>query len=363
MIRKKVLVGLITLLAFTILATGCVFGPKEDVGSEPIDPPQFNYTEGEDSTEIVFEFSEADEPADGSVVTEEVSERDRTIYVFDHRSYVVPLTVKLPISEGVAKQALEYMVVDGPVSSMLPDGVRAVLPAGTEIDVTVTEGGIAIVDFSPEFKYYQAEDEKGILEAITWTLTQFESVDEVVIWINGYEQKVMPVNGTPIGKSLSRKDGINIEIAEGTKIGNSSVITLYFLAQSPGATHEYYVPVSRLVPRNNDLILSTVNELISGPKQGSGLLSTLTPSTQVLKAYVSGNMATIDFDEQLLSYSIDHSKAPDDALTALVLSLTESGLVDKVQFMVNGESKMESVKGKDLSSPVSRPLFINATGY
>lgn len=360
--NKKVLVGLITLLVFTILATGCVFGPKEDVGSEPIDPPQFNYTEGEDTTEIVFEFSEADEPEDESGVLEETSERDRTIYVFDHRGYVVPLTVKIPFSEGVAKQALEYMVIGGPVSSLLPDGVRAVLPADTEIDVAVTDG-VAIVDFSPEFKHYQAEDEKGILEAITWTLTQFESVNEVVIKINGYEQKVMPVNGTPIGKSLSRKDGINIEVADGTNIGNSSVITLYFLAQSPSATHEYYVPISRLVPRSNDLLLSTVNQLISGPKQGSGLFSTITPTTQVLNANLAGSTAIIDFDEQILNYSIDQSKAPDDALTALVLSLTESGLVEQVQFMVNGESKMESVKGRDLSSPVARPISINATGY
>jgi germination protein M len=360
--KKKVLVGLIALLAFTILATGCVFGPKDDVGSEPIDPPQFNYTEGEDSTEIVFEFSEADAPADGSV-TEGTNEKDRTIYVFDHQGYVVPLTVKVPFSEGVAKQALEYMVIGGPVSSLLPDGVRAVLPADTEVDVTITDGGIAIVDFSPEFKDYQAEDEKGILEAITWTLTQFDSVKEVVIWINGYEQKVMPVNGTPIGKSLSRKDGINIEVADGTNIGNSSVITLYFQAQSPSATHEYYVPISRLVPRSNDLVLSTVNQLISGPKQGSGLYSTLAPSTQVLNANVTGNMAIIDFDEQLLSYSINQNKAPDEALTALVLSLTESGLVEQVQFMVNGDSKVESVKGRDLSTPVARPISINATGY
>lgn len=361
--KKKVLIGLIALLAFAILATGCVFGPKDDVGSEPIDPPQFNYNEGEDSTEIVFEFSEADEPADGSVVMEGNNERDRTIYVFDHQGYVVPLTVKIPFSEGVAKQALEYMVIGGPVSSLLPDGVRAVLPADTEIDVTITDGGVAIVDFSPEFKEYQAEDEKGILEAITWTLTQFESVKEVVIWINGYEQKVMPVNGTPIGKSLSRKDGINIEVADGTNIGNSSVITLYFLAQSPSATHEYYVPISRLVPRSNDLVLSTVNQLISGPKQGSGLYSILSPSTQVLDTSVEGNMAIIDFDEQFLSYSINQNKAPDEALTALVLALTEGGLVEQVQFMVNGDSNMESVKGRDLSTPVARPISINATGY
>ena len=77
--------------------------------------------------------------------------------------------------------------------SMVPShpicqGTRAVLPAGTEVEVNITESGTAIVDFSNEFATYAPEDEQGILEAITWTLTQFDTINDVVIWINGHPQ-------------------------------------------------------------------------------------------------------------------------------------------------------------------------------
>lgn len=347
-----------------MLATGCVFGPKEDSGSEDIgiDPPQINYTTGE-NPDIVLDILETDETVDQIREEESVKEVDREIYVFDHQGYVIPITVRVPYTESVAKQALEYLVADGPITPKLPDGMRAVLPAGTEVDVNVTENRTAIVDFSKEFETYQAQDEKGILEALTWTLTQFNTIDNIVIWINGYPQDTMPVNNTPISKTLSRKDGINIEIAQGTYVGNSSAVTLYFKAQSPSGTLNYFVPVTRIVPKSNDLVLSTVQELIAGPSYGSGLYTDLVKSTQLIKSTVAGNKVTLDFDEQFLRYANEGSKASDNALDSLVLSLTETGKIDQIQFLVNGKSDLDSFEGRVLSQPVSRPLTVNTAGF
>ncbi|MEK0397438.1 GerMN domain-containing protein, partial [Lactobacillus delbrueckii] len=83
--------------------------------------------------------------------------------------------IALPESKSIAKQALEYLVQDGPVSNLLPNGFRAVLPANTQLSVDVKDG-LATVDFSGDFKDYQAHDEQKILESVTWTLTQFDSI-------------------------------------------------------------------------------------------------------------------------------------------------------------------------------------------
>ncbi|WP_025029032.1 GerMN domain-containing protein [Caldalkalibacillus mannanilyticus] len=358
--KSKVILGVITLLVFTIVATGCVFGPKEDASIE-VDPPQIDYTEGEEG-EFVIEIDDTDGEVEVTTEGEATKEVNRQLYLFDHEGRVTPITVKLPHTESVAKQALEYLVADGPVTELLPDGMRAVLPAGTDVAVTVKPDGTAIVDFSNEFKNYQAQDEKGILEAITWTLTQFDTIKQVVIWINGHEQEVMPVDGTPIGQSLSRKDGINVEVADGVRVGNNSVITIYFKAQNPSATHDYYVPISRLVPKNQDLVQATVKELIAGPMLHSGLFSEVRSSTKV-DVSVTGRTATLNFDDQFLNHSMNGDKASDDALHSLVLSLTETGLVDQVQFMVNGESNLMSFLGTDLTKPVSRPVSVNPSGF
>ena len=112
---------------------------------------------------------------------------------------------------------------------MLPNGFRAVIPEDTQLSLKIDEG-VAIVDFSKEFKNYQKEDELKILQAITWTLTQFDSVEKVQLSMNGEELKEMPVNGTPISEGLSRTSGINIDTSDVADITNTKAITVTMLA-------------------------------------------------------------------------------------------------------------------------------------
>lgn len=362
---KKTLL-IVSLFALSIFASGCLFGPSEDALSGAIDPPQEDYIEqvGE-NYDLDFSEDGNEEGAEEEEIGDEASEEvERQIYVFDHQGYVVPITIQTPKTEGVASQALEYLVTDGPVSTLLPDGMRAVLPAGTELSVNIIpESDTAVVDFSSEFSDYPAEDEKGILEAITWTLTQFDAVKQVEIMINGYPQEVMPVNQTPIHETLSREDGINLELAETTHVGHNSVVTLYFKSQTPSGAYDYYVPVSRVIPKSENVILSTVQEYISGPRFDSGLYSELDRQTEVLEVDTSGNIATINFSEHFLLYDGDGPKVADDVLYSLMFSLTETGLVEEVEFMVNGEKGGLTIEGKDLSQPLSRPALINVTGF
>ena len=72
---------------------------------------------------------------------------------------------------------MEYLVANGPVTDMLPNDFRAVLPEDTELSVNIKDG-VATVDFSKEFKNYQPEDEMKILQSITWTLTQFDTCQD-----------------------------------------------------------------------------------------------------------------------------------------------------------------------------------------
>ena len=94
--------------------------------------------------------------------------------------------------------------------------------------------GVAVVDFSKEFKNYQKEDEQKILQAITWTLTQFDSVDKVQLRINGKDLKEMPVNGTPISNGLSRASGINLDTGDVVDITNQKPLRYIMLVEKRG---------------------------------------------------------------------------------------------------------------------------------
>lgn len=349
--------ALILLMAVT---TGCVFGAKE-TGAGHIDPPLIDYLEGDTGTEIVFDFNMDDEDVVADV--EESRTVERKLYLFDHQGYVVPVTVELPVTQSAARQAIEHLIADGPVTPLLPDGMRAVLPSGTEFTIDITGDGTAVVDFSKEFAEYQAQDEKGILEAITWTLTEFETVKDVAIWINGYPQDVMPVNGTPISNALSRKDGINVELGAHTTVGNSTPVTLYFMAQSPSASFDYYVPITRLVPRTNDLMAATIHEMFAGPSYGSGLYAGLNSEIDILHIEVANRVLSLDVGEQILKMTTEELMVSDEDLTALVLAVTETGLVDTVNITINGETEYFTFNGHHLAQPVTRPGKINLAGF
>lgn len=137
----------------------------------------------------------------------------RELYLIDKNGYVAAQTLPLPNSEGTAKQALEYLVQGGPVSEILPNGFRAVLPADTTVNVDIKKTALPSLIFRRNLKTIK-EDEQKILQSITWTLTQFSSIDKVKIRINGHELKEMPVGGTPITGDLSRKDGLILKRPE-----------------------------------------------------------------------------------------------------------------------------------------------------
>ncbi|OIJ10612.1 sporulation protein [Anaerobacillus alkalilacustris] len=347
--------GVPVLIALAFLVSGCSFGANEIM--DETDPPPISYVD--ESTSFEFSMEEMDtEETNSDTVNEETM---RELYLLDQNGLVAPQTLALPKTEGVAKQALEYLVKDGPVTQFLPNGFQAVIPAGTEIYGVNIKDGIAIADFSEQFKEYRPEDELKLLQAITWTLTQFDSVEAVKIRINGYDQEVMPVNETPIGEGLSRLNGINLEMENVVDVTNSKAVTVYFLAQN--GDNVYYVPVTRRVNAKEDQLTAVISQLLMGPSSFSRLLTDFRSGVELLEEprYTNG-VVTVNFNEAVLNHN-EGTAISDEVLNLLVLSLTEQSGVEKVAIEVNGESEVQMATGELLSEPVSRPLKVNSGKY
>lgn len=352
---KKVTVTTM-ILASSVWLAGCgLFSGGE---KNQIDPPKDVTLVDDPST--LEETNDVGKVVEGDKTAVE-SKVKTELYLIDKNGYVVPQTLELPKSEGVAKQALQYLVKDGPVSDILPNGFRAVIPADTQLSVKIDEG-VAVVDFSKEFKNYQKEDELKVLQAITWTLTQFDSVEKVQLRINGKDLKEMPVNGTPISEGLSRASGINVDTSDVVDITNTKAITVYFVGGEAGSY--YYVPVTRRVSeKNEDNITATVTELVKGPSPSSNLLTEFVPDIALLdKPTVDDGKATLNFNESILG-SFKEKKVSQSILKALVLSLTEQQGIKSVEVQVNGSTDLLNEDGKPLSEPVVRPEKVNTGSF
>jgi len=348
-IRAKLALTTAAVMATSIFLSGCGLFGKE---KESLDPPK-------DVTYLKDGEALDDASPDAETATEEKEDVVmRDIYLIDKNGFVVAQSLPLPKTESVAKQVLSYLVTDGPVADILPNGFRTVLPAGTEVDVDIHEGK-ATVDFSEEFTTYDPKDEKRILQAITWTLTQFDSVDKVELRVNGYPLTEMPANGTPVSsEGLSRADGINTEFTNIADITNTRPVTVYYLSQI--GEDFVYIPVTRRVSNKvKDDVVAVINELVEGPGILTALETGLMDDVKLVDdPKLQDHVVTLNFNEAILGNS-DNKVISEETLRSIVLSLTEQTGIESVKVMVNGSSEVMNEKGEALTEPVTRPEKVN----
>lgn len=342
LIHKARLAAIISLVA--LLGAGCslIGGSK----SASIDAPPVS----------------ADEMMAGQqakAVTAAVS-KQTTLYFEDPQGFMAPISMPLPAADNaVAKRSLEYLVEDGASKSMLPQGFRAVLPKGTKVtSLNIKQDKTAVIDFSKEFTSYNPQDERKILEAITYTLTGFPTIDKVQIWVQGKALKEMPVAATPLDEPLTRALGLNIELGDGLKnVGQSMPVTVFFHHET--LDHfSYYVPVTRMVEKSDNQAQAALAQLIKGPTAAKGLAPTVASATKVLelKQTDDKSLVTVNFDDKILNAN---KQVSEQAIQSVVLTLTENSGATKVQVMVKGDVKVTTTDGKVNSKPVSRPTEIN----
>lgn len=278
--------------------------------------------------------------------------RKSVLYVTGHDgNYVLPISFDIPWEEGIAKAVIRHLVEGGPAHQFLTTkGLKAVLPAGTSVLGMTVKDGLAVVDFSPQL--LQAADavhERLILDALTYTLTEFSTIDRVTLWVNGHPLTKM-THGTPVEAVLTRERGVNnLASSKGTGVS----VTIY-LGMDSMAGGLFLVPVTRPVAPAAELCAAALEQLIGGPAAGQpGLKGVITPGVRVQHLSIEGKRAVVDFSAELAE-----AENLDAAVGAIVLTLTELPEISEVRLTIDGENITLS-SGKVLAEPVLRPESAN----
>ena len=118
-----------------------------------------------------------------------------------------------------------------------------------------------------------------------------------------------------------------------------TIVSLYF----PDKETNMLKPEARLV-NVKELIQSPFNVLVSllveGPKNEK--LSKIIPdNTKLLNSSLEGECLTLDFSEEILNYDKHNEKSKDNLINSIVNTVTELNEVNKVKFLVNGQTNDE----------------------
>lgn len=340
------------ILFFAVLLAGCFQGEQS---IDEMDAPPEN-AEAVDSSEDIEEDNELLPLDEEDLVSETVA---RQLYLVDANGMLAAQTLELPTpdSKEVATQVLEYLVKEGPVTPILPNGFQAVLPEDTEVlGLNLQEDGTLIVDLSNEFLNYEAEEELNVLESITYTLTQFENINAIRIWINGHPQEEMPVNGTPIGDGYSRDNGINLISTDTLDYLTSRAVTMYYPAEYND--NRYFIPMTQYIETGEEVFSLIVHALIDGPGYYNNMVHVFNTDTVLRdEPKLEKGVLKLVFNKGILK---DEEQAiiSDEVMETLVRTLTEQQAVKAVHVEVEDVDHLVNENGEVYNEPVTKKTFI-----
>lgn len=307
--KKKLLYALAALLLATLLImTGC----------QKAEPVQL-----EEPVEQVPTAAELQEAIDAGTL------RQVVVYYMDMGGYLVPVSREIPWEEGIAKATLRQMIsTEENDLEAARLGLLTTLPAGLEIDMDIV-GQLAKVSLSEEcLECADASQEVAMVSSIVNALTEFDSIQQVQILVNGENVETLTY-GTNVSQPFFRGD-VNLESVEMPVEDDANKVQVFFESETSGCM----VPVTRTVYSDAD-VDTAVLELLKGPKD-VGLAASIPRGTGLISVKQENGVVTINMSKQFTEV-MNAADGGQAAIKALVLTCSQFPDVKEVKVLVEGQ--------------------------
>ncbi len=286
---------------------------------------------GGEETQTTMVYDTPPVSASASTGTTEVDMVSTVCWYEDGDGYLVPVTRKIPMQDGIAKATLALMVESSENDlAAARMGLTNVIPEGVSIDLDIS-GGKARVDLSKEaLNCANAEEELLMVQGVAATLCGFETVEEVSFLFDGQKRSQL-THGTDVS-GVFTEDSVNLEsVSTFSDSANADAVQLYF----PSASGRMLVPVTRTVFSPADLP-TAILELAKGPKTDSGLECPIPGKCGVKSVSVKNGVATIDFTKEFAAIA-QESDGGHQAVQAVLFTASQFPGVKKVSILVEGK--------------------------
>lgn len=164
-------------------------------------------------------------------------------------------------------------------------------------------------------------DDMDILEALTFTLTDYDEVEQLKLQINGKDITSLPHSNIPVSY-LSQDLGLNNFTETYTILHETIPVLAYH--QKVIANQSYYIPVTLRINEND-----TVEE------QVKTILNQVQGNIQLIDASMNNGVLTVELDSNIL---LDNEKIDQSLEDLIVLSLSTLKNVKDVQIHINNEN-------------------------
>lgn len=270
---------------------------------------------------------------DNLEAVEEEGLRKTVLYFKSEENFLVPVMKRIPWDEGIAKASLLNMVDNLELRESLESkGLSPLLPEGTKVNgIAIDEAtGLCKVDFSEELKDVDTiKDEENLIKGIVYTLTEFPSIKEVKITVDGKELSVLR-ESVAINKSLSRE---NINLVGNIEEGRSKVV-VYYKGEN-NLDLDYFIPVTVPTMAHQPNVYTALELLLEGPPSDIGLKSDIPKDLTIGGIDIKDNIAYVDLGAEK-DTSLDE-KQISELMKNIGLTLGQFEEIENVEVLINGK--------------------------
>lgn len=263
------------------------------------------------------------------------------IFLLDSNNYLASTEIITKNSdvEGKAKELIESLTIDSSKQDSIPNGFKAIIPSGTTIRSLTYNNNLIKVDLSKELMNTTPDNEEKIIEAIVFTLTSIEGVDNVIIYMDGNILTKLPQSKITLPSTLDRSFGINKEYNLNST-NNINKTTVYYISEFNGK--EYYVPVTKVSNDERSKIEIIIDELSSSNTYKTNLMSYLNNNTRLLSVNESNDELVINFNSAIFN-DINTKEILEEVIYTISMSISENYNVSTIVFNVENEEIYKKV--------------------
>lgn len=253
-------------------------------------------------------------------------------------------------TEDVVEQIKEAIVMLSTTPKKKELKATISLELGTP-DCTLNEEQLTI-RFDENYNLMPPTKEVLVRAAIVRTLCQLDGVSFVQFNING--EPLLNSSGELVGKMNSAQfiDNDGKEISAYDQV----TIQLYFANESG----DKLIPVKRTVEYNTNISMEklVMEQILKGPDESGGY-ATINPATKVNNITITDGICYVNLSKEFLTqvYNVNSEVT----IYSIVNSLVELNNVNKVQILIDGDSKLTFRETISLESTFSRNLDLIET--
>lgn len=214
----------------------------------------------------------------------------------------------------------------------------SLIPKGTILKNVKVDKDSVYVDFNKDILNVNEYVEESMIEALVYTLTETNGINNVYILVDGELLKELPNSKKTIEYPLTRKYGINKKY----DLDNLNYIdkTTIFFAKTDEEDQIYYVPVTKISNVVSDKIDVIVEELKSPVNAQDNLNSYISNNIKLVNYTIDDNKMNLVFNNYIFN-DIDKKVILEEVKYILSESIFENYNIKEVIF------NTESVKNID----------------